>query len=224
MREFSASPNYPYLGFLHDIESHLLESLTRLQRQNEIVWKQRSRVQWLPEGDGNTKFFHQVAKLNYRQNLIHYLVDIGGNTFHSIDQMKHHCHAYFLNMFSESMEEPQELSLPSLLYKCISDRDNKSGIAIPSEEIRQATFSLGKDPAPGPDGYNAAFYKSFWNIVGGDVCKMVKTFFASGSLPQGINETNTVLVRKKGGACRLEDFRPIRLCNVQYKIISNIIV
>ena len=39
-----------------DLETSLL--------QEEISWRQESRVRWLKEGDKCTKFFHQVANAN----------------------------------------------------------------------------------------------------------------------------------------------------------------
>lgn len=48
------------------LEQHLISSLNVINRQEEIYWKQRAKLQWLKEGDGNTKFFHSMA--NGRKN------------------------------------------------------------------------------------------------------------------------------------------------------------
>jgi hypothetical protein len=49
-----------------DLETSLL--------QEEMSWRQKSRVRWLKEGDNCTKFFHQVARANTRNNSIESLI------------------------------------------------------------------------------------------------------------------------------------------------------
>lgn len=35
------------------------------------------------------------------------------------------------------------------------------------EEMLRALRSIGSHKAPGPDGYQAVFFKRFWNVTGG---------------------------------------------------------
>jgi hypothetical protein len=55
-----------------DLEASLL--------QEEMSWRQKSRVRWLKEGDNCTKFFHQVARANRRNNSIESLIVNGSLT------------------------------------------------------------------------------------------------------------------------------------------------
>lgn len=95
---------------------------------------------------------------------------------------------------------------------------------IPSDnEIKEATFSIHPDKAPGPDGFSASFFQANWDAVGPAVIAEVRDFFLSGHLAQSTNNTFVRLIPKSTGAKRTEDYRPIALCNVFYKIISKLL-
>jgi hypothetical protein len=78
---------------------------------------------------------------------------------------------------------------------------------------------MRSNAAPGPDGLNVAFYKASWNWVKEDIHDLVKDFYTHVVLPTDLNQTYIILFPKKSNPTIPQDFRPIGLCNVIYKII-----
>ncbi|CAN6177724.1 unnamed protein product [Urochloa humidicola] len=79
---------------------------------------------------------------------------------------------------------------------------------------------MKRDASPGPDGLNVAFYRAAWPWIADDITTLVQEFFNSGTLPEHTNKTYIVLIPKKTTCLSPQDFRPISLCNVFYKIIA----
>lgn len=55
------------------------------------------------------------------------------------------------------------------------------------------------------------------------VVSAAQCFFRNGSISRVVNHTFITLVPKRVGTNRVEQFQPIALCNVIYKVISKII-
>ena len=63
---------------IHLEVERIRKELNQLLEKEEKMWQQRSRVQWLENGDRNTKFFHGIATQRNRQNFIKGLRDEEG--------------------------------------------------------------------------------------------------------------------------------------------------
>uniref|UniRef100_A0A803QK79 Reverse transcriptase n=1 Tax=Cannabis sativa TaxID=3483 RepID=A0A803QK79_CANSA len=79
------------------------------------------------------------------------------------------------------------------------------------------------DKSPYPESFNPGFYQKFWDIVGSDVVKLVQQFFMFGEFSNNLYDTHIVLIPKKSKPESMNDFRPIALCNVIYKIVSKVL-
>jgi hypothetical protein len=88
------------------------------------------------------------------------------------------------------------------------------------QELYSIIKSLRSNASLGPDGLNAAFYKSAWSWVGPNVHKLVTDFYTHAFMQPEINQTYLMLIPKKLQPMNPHDFGPISLCNVAYKIIS----
>lgn len=90
-------------------------------------------------------------------------------------------------------------------------------------EILMVLKQMGNLKSPGPDGFNVLFFKSYWNIVGSAVTDEIQSFFVTRKLKPALNHTFIVLLPKVNFSFRVDQFRPIALCNVVYKIITKIL-
>jgi len=96
-------------------------------------------------------------------------------------------------------------------------------IPFSADEIRTVVWDCEGKKDPGPDGINFFFIKKAWNIIGGDIIRMMDEFYRTNLLPPGINNSFATLIPKIKGANRLKDFRPISLVGSLYKIISKLL-
>ncbi|MCH91536.1 RNA-directed DNA polymerase (Reverse transcriptase), partial [Trifolium medium] len=79
------------------------------------------------------------------------------------------------------------------------------------------------DKAPGPDGFNPAFFQHFWEVCGEDLWRAASIWLERGYFPTSLNETNICLIPKCENPTSMKDMRPISLCNVLYKVVSKLL-
>lgn len=60
-------------------------------------------------------------------------------------------------------------------------------------------------------------------MISDSVCNLVESIFEDLSKVQAINDTNIALIPKVDHPESLQEFRPISLCNVSYKVVTKII-
>lgn len=82
---------------------------------------------------------------------------------------------------------------------------------------------MGPYKAPSLYGYGACFYQDHWSVVGKEVCHVVLSFLNSNADIEDINFTYLVLIPKAKNPKKVTQYGPISLCNVLYKIITNIL-
>jgi len=70
-------------------------------KKEEIPWRHKSRVQWLNEGEKNTKFFHRSMIHRCLINHITKLEDAQGNTLLTHQEISHKCSDFYKDLLSE---------------------------------------------------------------------------------------------------------------------------
>jgi hypothetical protein len=111
---------------------------------------------------------------------------------------------YFDHLFkaNASLHDPAL----NLISPKITQEDNANLVAdITMEELKIALFQMHPDKAPGPDGFNSAFYQHFWDLCGNDIFEAVKEWLQSGYFPSSLNETNICLIPKCENPMSMKD-------------------
>jgi hypothetical protein len=75
-----------------------------------------------------------------------------------------------------------------VIPRMITDEANNILTTLPSmEEVKNAVFALNKEGAPGPDGFGAYFFQTYWSIIHLDVFNAVTQFYTNGWIMPNYN-------------------------------------
>ncbi|CAL1356041.1 unnamed protein product [Linum trigynum] len=194
--------------------------LEDLECDEELFWKQRSRADWLREGDQNTSFFHRKASMRRKRNLIRKLRDESGAWWRGNEDVSTCLTKYFSELFMAGGRPPQTPVLDSVETRVNDEMNAWLERPLTREELYEALRQMGKRKASGPDGMSVLFFVRYWDIVGDEISELLLGAWESGIMPAGLNHTLIALIPKVKDQVMAREFRPISLCNVMYKMLS----
>ncbi|KAF3537838.1 hypothetical protein F2Q69_00020018 [Brassica cretica] len=164
-------------------EKNALQNWQFLRDIEESYFKQRSRVNWLKEGDQNTTFFYRMVQTRLSFNLIRTFLLPSGAIIADVTQMSLHAVSHFKSILGPSpAPSPVIFSstrwVSSLTEFTCSPALSLQMTAVPTaEEITSVLFKLNPNKSPGPDGLTSGFYKASWRILGTEVLNAISNFF-----------------------------------------------
>ncbi|GJU67409.1 RNA-directed DNA polymerase, eukaryota, reverse transcriptase zinc-binding domain protein [Tanacetum coccineum] len=189
----------------------------------EKLLQQKTKIEWLREGDFNSSFFHSSMKGRTNRNKIEVVYDGQGNAVYD-DSIANMFVSHF-ESFLGTQDDVYPIEDAGILFLKKLDIDKAIDLIKPmmDNEVKDALFNIEDNKAASPDGYFSKFFKAAWSVIGKDVCYTTKEFFTSGKMLGDFNTTLISLVPKLKSPARVIDYQPISCCNVIYKIISKVI-
>jgi hypothetical protein len=146
-------------------EKKVEQKIIELSFREEIMWRQRARVQWLTEGDKNTRFFYQKASNRKNKNRITRLVDENGTVHENPNDLEKHTVEFFKDLYTSEAVIGTEEVLSQVPCKVSSDMNETLNAPYTAEEVKVALYQMFPTKAPGPDGYPAHFFRSIGHYV-----------------------------------------------------------
>eukprot|EP00253_Pinus_taeda_P031168 PITA_31168 len=206
-------------------ESNLQKQWEDRLIQEEQLWKQKSRVQWLKHGERNTSFFHKSTIQHRANNRILSLKKDDGAKVSTREKIGSELNLYFRSLLTEpNQDRTQAINKIISAIPPLVTEEQKSLLLreFIEQEIEEVVFTMATDKAPGPDGFTIEFFKACWHIIKADPFKLIKNFHKTKRVLSAINATFLTLIPKSDHADSPDKFRPIALCNVIYKILSKL--
>lgn len=197
-----------------------------LCKQEEIFWKQKYRVQWLKEGERNTRFFHRSTIANRTHNRISSILNEDGELQTSHKNIEAVMIQHFRGITKENnLNRDQHIKeIINNIPRMVSREDNFNLNKLVTEvEVNAVIKDMQNGKAPGQEGFNVDFFKACWNVVKQDILDVVEDSRRRKSILKALNTSFISLIPKQDSALTPDKFRPITLCNVVYKIISKIL-
>jgi len=131
------------------------EEMFSLTRINSSICWQQSRLQWLREGDANSKFFHNIMSSRSRRNTIPFFL-VDGLLVEGVDNVR----AAVFNHFSSHFKA-HRVSRPSMegmQFRSLSVRERVDLIKPFSlEEVKAVVWDCDNFKSHGPDGISFGF-------------------------------------------------------------------
>lgn len=104
--------------------------------REEIMWRQRSRIQWLAEGDGNTNFFHQKATNRRRKNRITQLAREDGTVCQDAEEIGAMATAFYENLYKSEGTVGIEEVLSHIPCRVSSEMNEMLSAQYTAKEIK----------------------------------------------------------------------------------------
>ncbi|XP_031120628.1 uncharacterized protein LOC116023758 [Ipomoea triloba] len=205
-------------------ERDLINDLNEVLDQEEAFWFQKSRMDWIKDGDRNTRFYQNAAVIRRNKNRIRFL-KINGSWTDNHPSLSSHITDFFTSLFCR-VETIDAAVLTPVADEHTITHTQAMGLCrqAPLDEVRKAVFGMKKYGSPGPDGIPAIFYQHFWSEVGHSLTNMVNQALVSGMVNNSLLTAFITLIPKKEVLETAADFRPITLLNVAFKVISKVLV
>jgi hypothetical protein len=186
--------------------------------------KIRSKADTLDNAEKPSRFFYRAEYIKGSKKKISKIVDIDNIECTSADDISTAFQDFYASLFTSggidgATADEFTRDVPVLTKE---DADSCDGL-ITLDELRTALFLMKNDKSPGSDGICKEFYVTFFDLVGDVLCSVLNLSFSNCSMSSSQRLSYISLLCKDAeNATALTNWRPISLCNVDYKCMSKV--
>ena len=160
-----------------EILAHIKDQLKAAYKEGENFWCQKARINWLREGDKNTKYFHSYVKGKRVSNRIRTLQRGNGSWTTNEEEIVTEISDFFKDLFNSGRRGDMSEILDGIPQSITQEMNERLTQAVEEKEIHEALFSMNSKKAPGQDRMTPLFFQRFWSTIKCDVILAIKPSF-----------------------------------------------
>ena len=203
---------------------NLLSDLKKLEAYTENGAFIRSRSILPDDGELPTKHFFQTEKSNQQKTWINSL-NIQGKITTCTNEIKQHITTHFTARWNQAptLQTTNLKNYLSDIPTISADEKNRFSPLITVQEIKSAISCLHPNTSPGSDGLTTSFYQTFQSFLAPTLQELYNNIYLRNESPPSHKTAIIKLIPKSGTLKEIDNWRPIALLNVDYKILARII-
>ena len=153
------------------------------------------------------------------------MIDSNGVRLTSFGDIQKHIVKFYKNLYTiKDCDTDKQNYFLSFLSNELSDTDREllsSPLSIP--EINKIIRTMVSNKTPGIDGFPVELYEENWEIICNDLLTMLNTVLDTGRLGDSQRQAIITLIPKCNNTTSINNYRPISLLCVDYKILSKVL-
>ena len=151
-----------------------------------------------------------------------HLVNAEGNVIYDQNEILNEQVKFYENLYTE---EPIDICAKHDFlehsFKVLPPADSEQcDEGLTANELKGALFAMKSNKSPGIDGLTVEFFQHFWWDFVEIFEKLINEIFQRNELCDSMKVGVLSLIPKKGDLTTLDNWRPISLLNIDYKIVS----
>ena len=217
------------LKFENDNNEDFQKQIEVLQDELEEIYKVesegakvRSRTKWFEEGERNTTYFYNLEKVNQAKKNIRKLV-INENEITMQTEILNELHTFYKNLYTEqpTTDDSHGFFTAENIPKLDNIEQQICEGMITENECSEVLKTFKGNKSPGNDGLPIEFYTVFWQDIKQTLIESYNYSFENGTLTNSQRQAIITLIDKPDKDRRfIENWRPISLLNMDYKILT----
>ena len=181
----------------------------------------RLKAQNIESNEKNTKLFSNLEKKRSESKIIRQL-NVKGTIINKQPEILKHQQIFYENLYKKRDCLPSRYNFfNENINKLNNENKNLCEGLLSESECLAALREMKNNKSPGSDGLTTEFYKIFWNDLKQYYIKSINYSYQHETLTELQKQSIiTLLPKTDKDTCFLENWRPISLLNVDYKIAT----